>query len=200
MTNADIVLKRGLVGYLYRWLRNAGVIATVSGLGFLIAHAYQATHDGRADATVARIDMACVLQGESFLYQAVVIDAECGETDAVRARYKIPLIVKERRMVQLSFSSEIGADYEVSIAADALGRAETHEGDVIPILYERSNPEIVRAVPEVSTYVKSARILFGGLLALALVLLMRWAANWRGDVEAEVAELAQSHRARLRRR
>jgi hypothetical protein len=118
----------------------------------------------------------------------------------VRARYKIPLIVKERRMARLSFSSEIGAEYEVSVAADALGRAETHEGDVIPILYDRSNPEIVRAVPEVSTYVKSARILFGGLLALALVLLMRWAANWRGDVEAEVAELAQSHRARLRRR
>ena len=51
MTNADIVLKRGLVGYLYRWLRNAGVIATVTGLGFIIANAYQATHDGQADAT-----------------------------------------------------------------------------------------------------------------------------------------------------
>ncbi len=43
-----IVLKRGLIGFVYRWLRNAGAVATVTGLGFLLAYSYQATHDGRA--------------------------------------------------------------------------------------------------------------------------------------------------------
>lgn len=193
---SNIVLKRGLIGFLYRWLRNVGVIAAVTGLGFIIADAYRVTHDGRAEATVKRIEIACALQGDSFLYQAVMIETECGETDAIRAQYKIPLIVKERRMARLSFTSEIGAAYEVSLAADDLGPKGAMAGDVVAILYDRSNPEIVRAPPTFAAYLKSARLLLAGLLALAIVVLMRRAASWRGDVEAEVAELARRAGAR----
>ncbi len=128
----------------------------------------------------------------------MAFEAECGETDQVRASYKIPLAVKELKLARLSFTSELGALYDVRIALDKLHQPQARLWDVIPILYDRSDPKIVRPVPALSTYLKSARILLGGLLALAIVAAMRWAAAWRGDVEAEVAELRQSAAARAK--
>lgn len=196
MTNADIVLKQGLVGFVYRWLRNAGVVATVTGLGFIIANAYMDATYGRADASVQRIEIACVLQGESFFYQAVAFEAECGETDKIRASYKIALAVKEVRLARLDYTSELGVPYKSRIALAKLGVPEAQQWEVIPILYDRANPEGIRAVPTLKTYLKNARVFLFGLFALLAALAMRWAANWRGNVDDEVAELAQAHMAR----
>lgn len=193
MTNADIVLKQGLVGFVYRWLRNAGVLATVTGFGFIIANAYMDATYGHADATIQRIEIACVLQGESFFYQAVAFETECADTEKVRATYKIPLVVKEVRLGRLVYQSEIGAAYRLRIALAKLKMPEAQQWDAIPILYDRGNPKNVRPVPTLATYLHHARILIMGLLALAAALAMRWAANWRGDVDDEVAELARRH-------
>ena len=188
----DIVLKRGLIGFVYRWLRNAGVVATVTGIGFIVANIYMDATYGHADAKVQRIEIACMLQGESFIYSAVAFEAECSETDQVRATYKIALAVKEVRLGRIIYQSEIGATYKVRIALAKLKVPDAQQGDTIAILYDASDPRNIRPVPTLSTYLHHARIFFMGVLALMAVLFMRWAANWRGDVEAEVAELARN--------
>jgi hypothetical protein len=189
------VLKSGIVGYVYRWLRNAGIVAVAAGTGLLASDVYHTSLDGHAQATIVRLDIQCVLQGDGFLHQAIAIEIECGEADAERARYKIPLAVREATYAHLSFQSEIGATYEVRASLAGLNAEGAQRGEAIAITYSRSNPENIRAAASDRNTLKAARLLIGGLIALGLVLAMRWAAAWRGDVDAEVAELQEAHAA-----
>lgn len=53
-------LSYGLVGYLYRWLRNGGAVAIATGLYLIGPLAYHAVQDGRAEAEVLRLEIACI--------------------------------------------------------------------------------------------------------------------------------------------
>lgn len=196
---SDNVLKIGLVGFVYRWLRNAGVVALAYGTWLIASSAYQDAQDGRARATVSRLEVACFLQGDGFFYQAFTVDAECGATDSERARYRIPLVVREVMTARLAFQSEGGADYVAWARLDDLNAPQLQSGDEVDISYDRSNPERVRAAVTAASYLKGARVIAGGMLALLAVVFMRWAAAWRGDVDAEIAALRRAHAARQRR-
>ena len=200
MRNAS-VLKSGLVGYVYRWLRNAGVVAVAGGAGPLAVNAYHGTYDGRTDATVSALEIACVLTGDSYLTSAFVKDVECGEAESIRsANSKFPFAIREVTYARLSYQSEIGADYAARLSLEALGQANLQRGDTVTILYSRNDPSEVRALPTRAQYKRGGVPLGGGWLMLMVVGLARRAATFESDVGAEVAALERAHAARAKGR
>lgn len=198
MLASNPVLKTGLVGYLYRWLRNAGVLALAGGFWLMGSSFYYASRDGHAQARLRRVDVTCQLRGDGFWVQAITLPVVCSEAKQVRARYRTPLKLEEIGIARLVFRSEAGVSYDAQLPLADLG-AGAKSGDSIAITYDRQNPEDVRPAASRATYLKGARVVVGGLLALLIAGFMRWAASWRGDVDAEVAALRQAHAVRSRR-
>lgn len=193
MRNAH-ALKSGLVGYVYRWLRNAGVVAVVSGGGLLVNDAYHAHQDAPAEATVTALEIACVLTGNSTLTQAYQKDIECSDADGIiAANPKMPLAVREITYARLSYRSDSGADYTARLAVDALGRPDIQRGESVQILYARANPSEARAVASAARTRRSALLLGAGVLMLVLIIFARKAAGYQSDVADEVAALQRNY-------
>ena len=193
MTNNPL-LSFGLIGYLYRWMRNGGVIALATSAVLVGKNVYHLTFDGRAEATVLRIEIVCFLRGESLMYRAMTIETECGDPDAGRAKAPpgVGLELQEETYVQLEYKSEIGAEYRVRARAQRLGLTDPQRGTAVPILYNRSNPKENWPLPTAASYWKAASAFAGGVLMLLIAFFARRAANYRGDVDAEVAALAKA--------
>ena len=188
-------LRTGLIGYLYRWLRNGGVAAVVSGIGLIGFNVSHEMADGHADATVQYFEVRCVLRGKQLIYRAISIAVDCADVEATKAKYThVTFGVSEHTYARLVYQSEIGASYQARVSLDAIGRPDVQRGDTIPVIYSRANPNKIRMAATVSSYVKSAWLLASGLIMLLLVWLVRRAANYQGDVAAEVAALEASSR------
>lgn len=198
MLASNPVLKTGLIGYLYRWLRNAGALALAGGFWLMGSGFYYASRDGHAQARLTRVDVTCQLRGDGFWVQAITLPVECSEADLVRARYSTPLKLEEIGIARLIFRSEAGVTVDAHLPLADLGEG-AKSGDTVAITYEREAPEKVRPAASGATYLKGAQIVLGGLLALLLAGFMRWAAAWRGDVDSEVAALRKAHAARTGR-
>ena len=190
----NAVLSYGLIGYLYRWMRNGGVVAIAISAFLAGKNVYHVTFDGRAEASVLRIEIVCFLRGESLIYRAMTIETECGDPDVGRAKAPpdVALELQEETYVRLEFKSEIGAEYRVRARAARLGITGPERGMTLPILYNRANPKEVWPLPTVASYWKAASAFAGGIVTLLIALFARRAANYRGDVEAEVAALAKA--------
>jgi hypothetical protein len=193
----DTAFKSGLAGYLYRWLRNGGVAAFVTGAGLLGVNLYHASQDGRAVAKVTAIEIACVLKGEGWLYRSFVREVECGDADALKAaNANIPLSTRDVAYARLIFQSDIGAEYTARLSLEDLKRLDLQRGDTVEVLYNRSNPSDVRAIADAASYLHSALLALGGLFMLALAFLARRAVSYNTGVDTEVAALEAAYTAR----
>lgn len=192
-------LHLGLIGYLYRWLRNAGLVAVAGGAMLLAVEGYHVVQDGRADATVTALEIACVVVGDTYWTATVAQRVECADADRVRAvNPNVPLAVREETYVRVTFQSEIGAEYRARVSAASLGRPDIQRGETVAILYDRSNPLKVRGVPTGARYAHGAWLLGSGLAMLLLVWFARRLAGYQSNVAAEVAELERSYTSRAR--
>ena len=193
----DTVLKSGLAGYIYRWLRNGGVVALVAGAAMIGIDGYHALSDGRAEATVTGIEIACVLKGEGLQYRAVAQEVVCSQADAMReANSSIPLVTRDVPYAQLSYRSEIGAEYTARLRLDDLRRPELQRGDSVAVTYNRNNPSEARAVADASSYTSGLLLISAGVMMLALIWVARRAVSFETGVDAEVAALEAAYAAR----
>ena len=191
----DSVLKSGLVGYVYRWLRNAGVVLFLSGAALVAVNAFQAFSDGRATATVTGLEIDCVLQGQGIYNRYLSAEIDCNSPNALKAAASgLPVVLSEVTYARLAYQSEIGADYAAQLSLEALGLPNLQRGDTVTILYSRNDPSEVRALPTRAQYKRGSALLGGGLLMLLLVWIARRAATFESDVGAEVAALEQAYR------
>lgn len=194
MRNAS-ALHAGLIGYLYRWLRNAGLVAFAGGGLLLGVETYHEVHDGRADATVTSLEIACVLVGDSVLTSALAKRVECSEADAVKAHNaQVPLAVREELYVRIAFQSEIGADYHARLSAASLGKPDVQRGETVSILYDRANPLKVRGVPGAARYAHGGGMLAAGFALLMLVSGIRRIAGYRSNVATEIDTMERAYR------
>ncbi len=192
----DKTLKSGLAGYLYRWLRNGGVVACVAGAAMIGIDGYHALSDSRAEATVKGIEIACVLKGEGVLYRAVTQEVECGQADAMReANANISLVTRDVPYARLAYTSEIGAAYTARLSLDDLRRPDLQRGDTVAVTYNRANPSEARAVADASSYTRGLLLIGAGVMMLALIWVARRAINFETGVDAEVAALERAYAA-----
>jgi hypothetical protein len=176
------VLQSGLIGYLYRWLRNGGVVAIATGLYLIGPLAYHAIQDGRAGAEVVRIEIECVVAERTWFAPPT----KC-YPDAITAQ-----TAHDVAFAVLAFKSEIGAEYVARLKIEDLHRRNLQRGDTVGITYARDNPNFISAVPTLASFAKGGWLIASGLLMLAVALLARRAVNYRGDLDAEIAELARA--------
>jgi hypothetical protein len=187
-------LKTGIVGYVYRGLRDGGVIAILSGAWMFGATLYPAMKAGRAEATVTGIEISC-----AFIKDLGDVSAMSGVTpDCSVPEVMQTGLVSEVTFAKLAYKSAIGAAYHSEIRVDDLKRPDLRRGDSVQIAYDRDDPRIVRAVPGFGDYVYGVALIAGGVLMLVLTWLARRAETYRGDVDAEVAELERAYRTRVR--
>jgi hypothetical protein len=190
------VLKTGLLGHIYRALRDGGVIAVVAGLWMLGATLYPALNDGRADATVTGIEFGCAFNRD--LGDVAGVTGTTGATPNCNTPALVQAgIVREVKVAKLTFESETGESHRSEIPLDDLKQPDLQSGDNVQIAYSRDYPEIARAVPGLMDYAQGLALLTCGLIMLALVWFARRAANYRSDVDAEVAELERAYKARV---
>jgi hypothetical protein len=185
-------LKTGIVGYVYRGLRDGGVIAIATGAWMFGATLYPAMKAGRTEATVTGIEISC-----AFIKDLGDVGAMSGVTpDCSVPEVMHSGLVSEMTFAKLAYKSAIGAAYHSEIRVDDLKRPEVQRGDTVQIAYDRDDPHIVYAVPGFGDYVYGLALIVSGLLMLVMVWLARRAENYRGDVNAEVAALERAYRAR----
>ena len=193
-------MQSGLIGYIYRWLRNGGLVAVVMGGGWLTLDATHALQDGRADATVSGIEIVCELTVPGKLADTVAREMDCGEAGARRAAStSVTLAVREVAYAKVKFKSEIGADYASRLRLGPVPQDDVQRGDTVPLLYSRDNPNDVRAITSAGDNLKSAGVLAAGLVMLMLCWLLRRAAAYEGSVAGEVAELEAAYQKRVAR-
>ena len=196
---SDKVLKSSVIGYAYRGLRLCGIALTAAGVGLMGNIGYHSIADGQANATVTRLNVVCVLQGEGAVAEAIKSEVECGEAAATKAFHpKVPMTVGEVTYAHLQFHSEDGAAYEVRERLDVLGASSAEHGAIIPILYNRANPMEIRAADSMAALLQALSLLMGGASALFAVLTVRWIAGHRRGVEQEVAKLQKTHEVMVR--
>jgi hypothetical protein len=189
------VLKTGLVGYVYRGLRDGGLIALTAGFWMLGSTIYPAMHDGRAEATVTGIEIDCAFNRDL----GDVTGLTGAKPDCSTPALAQMGLVDDATFAKITFAAETGETHRSEIRIDDLKRPGLQRGDTVEIAYSRDNPTYVRAVPGVSDYLQGIAVVAGGLLMLAMVWFARRAANYQSDVDAEVAELERAYRARTAR-
>ena len=193
----DGAFKSGLAGYLYRWLRNGGVVALTLGIGWIGFSATHAMTDGRAAATVTGLEIVCVLEGQSLLTRAIAREVECSDAAALKeANAGLNLEVRDVAYARFRFQSEIGAGYDGRLSLSVLQRPDLQRGDTIEVLYSRSNPSDVRAIADAASYLHAALLALGGVFMLALAFLARRAVNYNTGVDTEIAALERAYAAR----
>jgi hypothetical protein len=189
------VLKFGLVGYVYRGLRDGGFVAIATGVWVLAGTLIPAINDGRVDATVIDIEAGCAFNRDLGDVTGLTgAKPDCSTPAMIQTG-----LVSEVPVAKLSFAARPGEIYRSEIRLDDLNRPDLTRGDVVEIAYNRDNPAIVRAVPAFAEYLEGLGLIAAGILMFAVVWLARRAADYRGDVDAEVAELERAHRARTQR-
>ena len=185
-------LKTGLVGYVYRGLRDGGFVAIATGMWMFGATLYAALQSGRAEATVTAIEIACIFTRDLGNVEAVTnARPDCGNPALLQSG-----LVAEATFAKLSYASEGGAQYHSEIRVDDLPRPDVQRGETVEIAYSLDDPAKARAVPSFTGYLQGLGLIGIGVLMLMMVVLAKRAANYRGDVDAEVAELERAHRAR----
>ncbi len=192
--NGRSSLKTGIVGYIYRALRDGGVIAIATGLWMFGATLYPAMKAGRADATVTAIEIGCAFNSSLGDVEAMSgVTPDCNTPELVQTG-----LVGEVTVAKLSYATAAGENYRSEVPLDDLKRPDLRRGDTVQIAYSHDAPRTARAVPGLSDYAEGLALIAGGLVMLGLVWLARRAANYRSDVDAEVAELELAYRARTR--
>ena len=190
--NGSEALNEGLVGYLYRWMRNFGIGITLTGAVWLGLDLYHASQDGRALATVQGIEVMCVLQADSLIEAET--EVECGDVEATKAALpNVTFTVREVTYAKVAYQSDIGADYTAKIAVADLGAIDVHSSASVAIQYDRNDPSDARAVAGLGSMLSSGLLFVFGLFVLAGVVVVRRMANYRSDVGAEVEALKAAH-------
>lgn len=187
-------LKTGIVGYLYRALRDGGIIAIASGLWMFGATLYPAMRAGRAEATVTAIEIGCAFNRSLGDVEAMSgVTPDCNTPELVQTG-----LVSEVTVAKLSYATPAGETYHWDVPLEDLRRPDLRRGDTVEITYNRDTPGVARAVPGLSDYAEGLALIAGGLMMLGLVWFARRVASYRSDVDAEVAELELAHRVRTR--
>ena len=193
--NGTDALNEGLVGYLYRWLRNFGIGMTLTGAVLLGLDLRHASEDGRAMANVQGLVVMCAIQAEGLIEAET--EVECGDVEATKAALpNVKFTVREVTYAKVAYQSDIGASYTARIAAADLGAKDAVRGASFVIQYDRNDPSDARPVAGLMSMLSSGLLLIFGLLVLAGVFIVRRMANFRSDVGAEVEALKAAHEGR----
>jgi hypothetical protein len=185
-------LSFGLIGYLYRWLRDGGIITIATGLYLIGPLAYHALQNGRTEARVVRLEIACVAERKWYDFSNFS-QTLCSNREVSQA----PTAAGDVAFAVLAFKSDIGAEYVARLKLDDLHRPNLQRDDRVGITYARDNPNLVGAVPTLASFAEGGWLIASGVLMLALVALARRAARYRGDVEEEVAALEAEYARRV---
>lgn len=190
-------LKTGLVGYLYRWVRNAGILALLSGTALISNAAFRHAGDLHTVATVSHLEIACELVGASIFSSAVVRDVECSNAAAIRsANAHMPLNSREVTYARLDYQTASGASLSARIRAEALGRPDIQRGDILTVAYRAADENEVRPVTTLASLSGALALFAAGLFAMMIVMFARRAASFQSDVALEVADLKRGYEAR----
>lgn len=194
------VLKVGLVGYLYRWLRNAGVIALVSGAAVLAFTVDRTAGDQRAMATVSRTEIVCEIVEESLLNTGAVHEVECSQAAAiVEHNSHMAIASREAVFLHLSYQTATGENRSARVRADEFTEDVLSRGDELEIAY-RDNTSEVRPPVVSGSLMRALWLMLGGVLALMLVFAVRRAANFESSVDDEIEDMRRAHDNRAVRR
>ena len=189
--NGTEALNEGIVGYLYRWLRNFGFGMTLTGLVLLGLDLRHASEDGRAMANVQGLVIMCAIQAEGLIEAET--EVECGDVEATKAALpNVKFTVREVTYAKVAYQSDIGASYTARIAAANFPKG-VERGASVAIQYDRNDPSDARPVAGLMSMLGSALLLVFGLLVLTGVFIVRRMANFRSDVGTEVEALKAAH-------
>ena len=186
------VLKTGMIGHVYRALRDGGVLAIATGVWMFASTIYPALTGERATARVTNIEIGCAFNSELGAVESMTgLAADCSSPAIVAMG-----LAGEIKIAQLIFLSQIGAQYSAEVPFDSLNNANLQPGDTVVISYERDNPQSVHALPGLWDYLCACSPILAGIMALGLLVLARRAENYRSDITAEIAELERAYRSR----
>lgn len=195
---APAALKTGLVGYLYRWIRNAGIVAFLSGTIMLLHSVHGEVVNQSAIASVSRIEIACEITGAGWLNSTFVRDVECSDVAAVlAANSQLVLTSREVSYAHLSYRTQAGEEHTARARSDAFEGA-MRRGDEVEIAYRSNDPASVWPNTGSSAWIRAVGMMLGGLIALLFVLAVRRAACFESNVADEIVELKRAHEARAR--
>lgn len=195
---APVALKTGLVGYLYRWIRNAGIVAVLSGAAMLAYAMHGMAVNQRAIASVSRIEIECEIAGIGWLNSTFVRAVECGNAAAVlAANPHMALASREVTYAHMHFRTLSGEERAARVSANAFV-GELRRGDEIEIVYRDNDATTVWPNTTSGAWMRAAGTMAGGLIALLLVLAARRAACFESNVADEIVELKRAHDARTR--
>lgn len=188
-------LKTGMIGHVYRALRDGGMLAIAAGVWMFASTIYPSLKGERATARVTNIEIGCAFIAELGSVESMTgLAADCS-APAIMAMG----LVGEIKIAKLIFASHIGAQYSAEVPFDSLNTPSLQPGDTVVISYSPDNPQSAHALPGLWDYSCASAPILAGMMALGLLYLARRAENYRSDVNAEIAELERAYRARTAR-
>lgn len=186
------VLKTGIVGHVYRALRDGGVLAIATGVWMFASTLYPALTGERATARVVNIEIGCAFNPELSSVESITgIAADCSVPAIVALG-----LVGDVKIARLAFASRIGAQYGAEVPFDSLHKPDLQAGDTVVISYARDNPQNVHALPGWWDYFCVSSPILAGMMLLGLLYFARRAEGYRSDINAEIAELERAYRGR----
>lgn len=188
-------LKTGIVGHVYRALRDGGILAIAAGVWMFASTLYPALMGERATARVVNIEIGCAFNPELGSVESLTgIAADCSVPAIVAMG-----LVGDIKIARLAYASRIGAQYSAEVPFDTLNKPDLQPGDTVGISYQRDNPQNVHALPGWWDYFCVSSPILAGMMLLGLLYFARRAENYRSDVNAEIAELESAYRGRQAR-
>jgi hypothetical protein len=198
--SSKAVLKSSLIGYIYRGMRVLGIILTIAGTWVLGDIVYHGLVGGKAEATISRLHVVCVLQATGAMAGTVRTEVECSEADKTMAQYpNVPFSIGEIPYGYFAFNAEDGTAYDVRAPLAYLEALGAENGSTVPIVYQRSNPAEIRAAMPMAALLRGLSFLTGGVAILFAVLTVRWIASQRRGIEVDVQRLHEAHSNQVRR-
>lgn len=189
------VLKTGMIGHVYRALRDGGVLAIATGVWMVASTIYPALTGERATARVANIETGCAFNSELGAVESMTgLTADCSSPALVAMG-----LASEMKIANLNFQSQLGALYSAEVPFDSLNDPNLQTGDTVVISYARDDPQSVHALPGLWDCLCACAPILAGIMALGLLVLARRAENYRSDINAEIAELERAYRSRQAR-
>ena len=185
-------LKTGMIGHVYRVLRDGGMLAIATGVWMFASTIYPALKGERATARVTNIEIGCAFISELNAVGSMTgLSADCSAPGIVAMG-----LVGEIKIAKLVFASHIGAQYSAEVPFDSLNTPALQPGDTVVISYSPGNPQDAHALPGIWDYLCASAPIVAGFMALGLICLARRAENYRSGVNAEIADLERAYRAR----
>ena len=138
-------LKIGMIGHVYRALRDGGMLAIAAGVWMFASTIYPSLKGERATARVTNIEIGCAFIAELGSVESMTgLAADCS-APAIMAMG----LVGEIKNTKLIFASHIGAQYSAEVPFDSLNMPALQPGETVVISYSPDNPQNAHALPRI---------------------------------------------------